>query len=736
MINRYITSTVSALCIAATLWLGCQQAPTVSSQHTIEPTATQSLRDVPVPSGLDPKAVLLHQDKALQRARLPLSQIIALLPRPAYLPFRSDETSTTNDVSDDDSPTATDNEHKDPVQEPPVAAQRSYMAGRIAMREGKNFDAIRNLQAALRLTPNTAPVLRLLGGIYVQSGNRVRGGVYLEKAVKVDPNDFDSLLLLGRLAGEQGRWSDAIATLDYAAAQPGIEADPARRPLVQYFLGQALSHEHYDAAAIDQLAGYLDRPLRFDRTTQMVRQLFLLNRQRGSIWQTVGDAYNRLNQPAKALNAYQQAVAAESNISSGLTYRIVYTSLRMGELRLASQAVLDYMKTAGADTASVSLAEYLGQQGVDQPRLAGILRQIYESGDRPVSLALAIARLLDAQDVHDFLTAHLEAKPADRSVFELLVNHELSADPPDVSNIRRLLLTTTAIVNRLPTAAEEYTAMVTSAAGDPRLVLDAIDTMGEDERNDPIIQYIAGGVLAGMDRYEGAIARFEQAIAAAPDLLAPRVELARLLIDRGESQRAGELLDSLAQHADLRVMKLKMRLLLDTGEPVKAIRFLDEMIALHPVLVVDLVVEKAKLQLAVGNASAAQQTLLDALGATPRAERIYEQLLWMYNTNRIPDAREHYQSLVKQMLSVIPHSRIARTERARLLLAADRFDQAEPLIKTLLQEDPDDLKPLGAMLLLLARTDRQDQAQTLIADRLAKTPNDYNALKRGPAILS
>ena len=700
--------------MTAILWCGCQHNPTDSMRDA----ATSSTRvvfpieDVAVPPGLDPKAVLAHEGEGRQRANLTLEEIIASLPKPSYL---SNGLGTNLGAA--------------PFQDqtPPLAAQRSYMAGRIAWRKGKNFDAIRYFQAALRLAPNSAEILRALGHLYTRSGNRVRGGVYLEKAVQADPNDFNTLLLLGRLASEQGRWSDAIVILAHATTQAHDDTDPAIGQLTQYFLGQSLAHEHYDASAINQLIAYLQRQIPFDRTTQMARQLFLLRRQQGSTWQVIGDAYNRLNQPRKALEAYLKSIEVDPDLSNSLAYRVVYTCLRLGELELASQTVLDFMNKTDANTASIDLARYLGQQGVNQPQLADIMRQIYEVGDQPASLAMAIAPLLEPEAVYDLLSSHLETKPEDRSVFETLVNHELAVESLDVERIRRLLFITAATLNRLPTAAEEYTDIVTSTAGDLQLVLKAIDTILQDLRNDPMMHYIAGRMLASDHQYDKAIHQFEQA-AAASDGIAPRVELAKLLFDRGEIDRANGLIDTLTDHPDLRVMKLKVQVLLSTGEPAKAVRFLDEMIALHPSIAIDLTVKKAKLQLAIGDATVAQKTLLDALEINPRAELVYELLLHMYRTNRVAEAQQHYNSLVKQMLSVIPHAPIARTEKARLLIANGRLVQAESLLHALLNENDSDFKPLDVMLALLIRTNRQDEAQQLLAKYLNGTPNNTQLL--------
>ena len=564
--------------------------------------------------------------------------------------------------------------------------------------------------------------------IYNQSGNRIRGRIYLEKAVSEDSQDVDSLLMLGRLLGEQGEWSDAIVALAYAGRLDEAQSDRAMEKSLRYYLGYALDHEGFDMAAITQLETYLALPVDIDRTSRMLRQMMVLNRQRSAAWQTVGDAYNRLGRPADGLLAYRRAIGHGIEPSAALIRRLVFTSLRLGRHDVAVQALQEYVQAARADDVSLSLVRYLNECGVDRDGLAAMLRGVYSDGERSSSLTLAIAALLDPVSAGDFLTTHVRQRPADRSVFETLVTMELSAKTVDVEQVGRILETTIVLIDQLPSAAQEYTTILVKAAGKGENLVDAIDSLPISRRRAVSVRFIRSKALARSGRIEQAIEELERVAEGELHWKVARIELASLLVDRGDLERADELLDTLPTPLDLAAVKLRLAVFHRGGDSAEAIRFLDELLARHPPNRVDLVVEKATLQLLLGDALQAQATLQQALEAHPRSPQLYEQLLELYRLKRLPDTGKQYEHLVVQMLRMIPHERVARVERAKLELRDGRYDQAEPLLRALLAEDPSDLKPLDPMLLLLIRTDRHAEAESMISERLEVEPTNRSVL--------
>ena len=73
----------------------------------------------------------------------------------------------------------------------------------------------------------------------MRSGSQARGAGYLEKTVKYDPGDTQSLMLLGRYKASEGLWPEAIATLVAALQHSRSQVnDPGNGTALAISLGQ------------------------------------------------------------------------------------------------------------------------------------------------------------------------------------------------------------------------------------------------------------------------------------------------------------------------------------------------------------------------------------------------------------------------------------------------------------------------------------------------------------------
>ena len=359
---------------------------------------------ISAPPGLDAFDLEPAADEAGRLARLSLDQAVSELPKPDFLPETaaaeaSGSSSDPQDVRD---------------REPVLSAQQAYIEGLAAWRSGDSAEAKRRLQAALRLAPDSPEVLRWLGLIYTATGNRVRGAFYLEQAAAIDPGDAATLLLLSRFEMEQSEWNNAIVGLDSVlntlAADEDAPVDPAIEPLTRYYLALSLRSAGYSAAAADQFDQYLRADRRGLRASQWGRELLFLDRQQGQTFLAIGDLLHRLDQPGDARKAYNRAQSAGVLDVSELLQRQVYTDLRLGQADRAIDRVVASVRATEGDSASLALATYLVEQGVDGDALAARLETIYRNEDRPTGLALAIARMLPNGPATELLAEHLDQK--------------------------------------------------------------------------------------------------------------------------------------------------------------------------------------------------------------------------------------------------------------------------------------------------------------------------------------
>ncbi|MCE9591055.1 MAG: tetratricopeptide repeat protein [Planctomycetes bacterium] len=701
----------------ACLAISCATRPGAETQpaaaRVLTPRVTAKV-DVPVPPGVDPALLAPRSGESLARAKMELPAILASIPQPAYI---------VPATQPGDRPTAA-------VGEPPPEAQRRYVRGRQAWLEMRGADAINELRATDALYPNSPDVLQLLGQIYTLSGNRVRGGYYFEQAVRLNPEDAESLFFLGRFAIDQEHWSQAIATFARArslqARHP--EIDPAIWALIDISLAGALDREGYDSAAVQQYAAYLNHPVTLGRTTRMVRELAVLARQRGLIWQAVGDGLNRLSDPESALEAYAMASEEGETDPAGLSARLVYSHLRLGHADAARQTMLARLETEGVTPPMLEQVRYLAEHGGGSASLIAALRPWYESKSRPVTLALTLGDLLGDAPGRAFWLDHLAAKPGDYAVFEQLAARVFTVHPPVPEAVTDVVRGALIIIKATPDSAQRVSATLTEAAGDQAALIAGLQSLIPGSGQGAALEFLLARCLLKVGRFDDGMTALRRSIEADAGFAAPRVGMASIQIEEGDLDGAGKTLAPLSDRTEPRVIILRARLLQQTGHVPEAMQLINTAIARQP-LNAELLIEKAGLQQASGDLITAEQTLLGALDSGPQSEAVYEALFRLYSIPGVrPDVQEQVDRLMRRLVTNLPQSRLARLARAESLLGGRQFDQAERVLRQMLVDYPGDAGVLRDMLSLLDATNRRPEAEAMLQKRVEATPKDTQTL--------
>jgi tetratricopeptide (TPR) repeat protein len=748
---RRLTLVILALVLSAAVVLpacqGPQSPPTSSGVKADQASQPDPLRSVPPPPGLEAKSVQPRQGDALILANLTLPQVLARIPGPDYLTSQPADPVRTAAAQDDDADGAGDDDDAVDAPRVPLTAQRAYLKARMAWREGNSFEAVRLLQQALRLAPDSAAILRLLGRIDTAGGNPQRGAQSLEQALRLEPDDPQSLFLLARYAAVQGRGDHAIAIMARALdlARAGGDLDPALPPLMQFFLGSSLEQGGYDAAAIAAYLRALDLPDSFPRSTGLLRELAFLYRQRGDAWLFIGDAHHRLGEPGAALLAYRKAADFQVN-PDDLAARLTYTLLRLGHDDDAQRLVAQALQSQGATPSVLALLRYTIAHGSAAGPLLGQLRAAYVTSGRPAQIALTLADVLPPDQAVDLLAGHLQHQPADQAVFAQwlklrLIAAALPAKPEDHPNhLAQVIRAAAGIIAAAPQTAIPYTQVLSehlSGVADTGLMAAAwrrVQTQSTaPEYSDaaavaPWIDLLHASWLAQQGQTDAAIALLEPLVDAHPDLRAVRLRLGEWLVRSERFTQAAKVLEPLQGSTDTLAIRLRVRVLAETGHPEQALRLLEGLLAADAGNLA-LVVDKANLHLKTGDSAAAERTLLDAVNASPNEEKLYEALIDLYDSQAAPpDAVRQYQRLMTRLLRVMPQSPVARVERAKLHAARGEVGPAETMLRQVLAEKPQDLRALDALLDTLARSNRKPQADALLAEHLTARPNDGRLL--------
>ncbi|BAM03510.1 tetratricopeptide repeat protein [Phycisphaera mikurensis] len=761
----------SFLFVAALVLTGCAASPSDggasasggSGERALPPTATPPARGeaggvgaagaaaeaepdgrprpgLEPPPGLDAAALAPLEGEALAAAQLPLAEIRAGLPEP---------------VAGDAAAASSG--------EPPLQAQRLFGRAQQALLENDHAEAVQMLEAAARLAPGQPRILRELARGWLALGNRPRAVQHLREAVRRRPDDHASRLLLGQLLVDAGEPQAGLAEL-LLVADAADAADPALRPLAAFQAGRTLVTMDRLAAAVGLFGVYRDASREGMRASRTGAALLDVDRVAAGHLAREGDLRARLGDPRGAADAYDAAVAAlpaREDGSAGvpldpqLVGRLVWADLRLGRDASARERLVGYTERTGAAPAALALVAWAVEAGLPGGPMVAELRRLEESGAAmadPAAVALALAVSLPREEavallrerqqaagfeprVYDALLGLLleeEAGAAGRSAAVELVMETLRSTP------RRGYLAVASWFRRAggPAAAAAAVAATPAAAAEDdaaALTLRAVverQLAGDGLGEAPAAAGEAGGAgeeasaPAGPEpAVEAPLAQLARAVELQPDLALARVERARLLGVAGRHAEALAELDAVAEGVeDPRIPRLRVGLLLADGRRDEAAAALDRLVVENP-RDLTLVLQRAQLLAASGDAAGAERALLDALAANPRAEPLYAALLRLYDDARLgptlPDYPQNYERLRRRIFQEIPETRVARLTAAAYLEASGDNDQARRVLTELLEANPNDREAQFLLLDVLRDLGDAAAADALVEDLLA-----------------
>lgn len=628
----------------------------------------------------------------------------------------------------------------------PRAAQIAYIAGRIALTEGKMQAAILQLKIALSIAPNEADIARLLATAYLRIGNRPAAAMYLQQTLRSEPDDIDSLIKLGRASLERGEWAPATVLFarSLELAKASNTPSPALVHICEFYLGSALEVGGHDKASAEQYLASMEDDSRLTDQSAATYQMMMLSRQFGVVWQAIGDARLRMGQPVEALAAYEQAVAVGVPSLPDWMARYVYTQLLLGRPSNATARMVEYLKSSVNDSNALPLVKYLIDHGGDGRSLAQILQQVYTDSDKSSALAQMISSLLPDDQAQAFLLAHLKNRPADTLVAGTLIRRSLAAPSGQaagkatdaaLSRAANALRVTSSLIEQSPVEATVYAQAYLDALGNKPGLDAVIAWMESSKQADAITNHIAVRFIIAADHFQSGQLRRARPILEGitrddPTFLPARILLAGQLVARSNWDEASNLLKDInTEPWNSQADNLRVRIFAGQGKTSDAIALLDELIAREPAGGVDLSLYKATLQVQSGQAVQGERTLLDLLNVHPRDERIYKVLFDIYDRGDVPDVSTQYQRLMIRLFETIPQSRIAKLQQVEMLIVRRENNQAEALLRELITRSEKDFEALGILARLLQENARGGEADQLVAERLAKFGDDASMLR-------
>lgn len=708
------------MALTATLGLaGCQTTSGTNPPSKPAPSASRVLPkagELPTPPGVDRRQLVPREEAALQRATESFEQIAQSL---ESTPLRQMLAQIRPAVE------------AQPQQDVPLQAQLAYVQGKTALMQGQVQQGITLLRQAMGMAPQDPGIARLLAWAWLSVGNRNAAAACLEQAVRNDPDDIDSLFKLGRLHLDRGQWREALTYFLHAQGIVGAleQPSPALERISQYYIGGALEAGGHDQAAMEKYLAALAGPLPDNDLHGPTHHLMMLMRQSGIIWQAIGDMHLRLDQPGQALEAYQQAVSRGVPQLGSWVARYAYTQLLLGHPEQATDRMLEFLRSGKPDEAAMALVRYVIDHGGDAGKLAQTLKGIYDT-QPSVPLALTLGCLLPHEESQAFLKGHLKTSPADRPVFEQLIRQELawqSPDPKAGDGVTRAMRLTAELIQLTPTAAEEYTAMLLTAARGDKPLAQAYEKMPAARQTSPALRYIVAAEQLASGHSEQAITGLQRIVRDDPSFIPASIQLAGQYIASRQWAHADALLTDIPAAWAAQADRLRILLLAEQGRYDQALEKVDQLIAQDPTNL-SWPMFKASIQMDMRADEQAERTLLTLLEANPRHEPVYAALLRLYDQGRLPDISQRYQKLMSRLFEALPQSRLARFQYAVLQRSRQENAQAERVLRELLAENPRDFEVLGQLLSLLRDTNRAPQADAMVESLVERWPEDPQVL--------
>ncbi|MEM6332972.1 MAG: tetratricopeptide repeat protein, partial [Planctomycetota bacterium] len=686
---------------------------------TVDERGVAAASEVPPPPGVD--AGRVEAMGAAERAGLAgsLTEVVAGIEEPAFLNNRG---------------------AIDPLraqQDPPLEAQRAYARARALLKERRAFDALRELRQAARLAPQDAPVAKLMAQVQAAGGNTAQAVVLLERAAVLDPGDAEVWLELGRLALGGADSGKAVWLLERcgaalaAAEEAGEPMSGATRTLLDYHLGVALSRVGQPRLALERYEAYLGAEPGRVAASGQGRLLGLLE---GARWQTlvsVGDLYLRLDEASAAVRAYESALEAlreGAEAEGAVRGRLVYARLRSGDVEGARRVVAGALD-AGRWGDGVGLMRYLQAAGVSVEALVAVVRSAYEAGEVPGSLTVAVSELLPRSEAAELLgdrLAAMQAAGAEDADLAGILNRLLGlvlGDEPGAEGVavgEALGLLERAWPGDAGAQRLLVAALIRRAG--PEAVVAAID--GGDVADGGGVASLVEGVAreATGDR-AGARGALERATREPATAWVARVELATIWMREGMAEEALAALAGVDVASDVPAGRLKAAVLTRLGRGEEALALLDALIG-EAGGDVGLLLQRAELEIASGDAAAAERTLLEVINLAPEHEGAYAALFELYNRDApgLDDTTGRYQRLMRRLLGRIPDSRLGRLKRAEWAEVNRNYVEAERLLRGLMDEEPRDYEALSLWAEVMRSARRGEEATRLIEGQLAADP--------------
>jgi len=607
---------------------------------------------------------------------------------------------------------------------PPLEAVRLFAKARLALLDGRRYEAVQSLQKAIDLDPDSFELHRSLGDAYAGADSRATDE--WGKASAIDPDHLDLQVELGRAHLLRGKTRQAIEHLWLALHAPGYQQRDAAAGEADFFLARALQEQGYDRAALqmyERLLARLQNPPLGMRNNQ---QIAMLLRHPDLLALHIAALYEKHRAYDAALSLLK-AISARAPDNFELQARVARDMAAAGHPDEAAQGAADLVVRFVASPQSLAL---LGEIAGNDAAAVDALRRARQRHPEDRPLVYALIDLLRAQGrASDASRLIAEASAQWPDDLRLLRRHvEVLRGARDLSGAGQVVI---AALARRPDHDLELTpiweSLLRSSPGG-RLRMADIESIHPPAGAEParLLLVARAAELSQRDLVEREALR--RAVAARP-LFAPawRQMLASIWTDdamttRQRTDAADRLGAAAAEAGDAGLAaELRGRALLDLGRPQQAqAEFADAVKAGDRAP--ELYLNFAAALHAVGDEKSAAALLWKVIRERPLVEQSYVELYALYDKQ---SDREQAQAVLTAWLTADPESAAAHQLEARDAIEQRNFAGAERILLGLLETHDSDPEVLSALQQFYFETDRPGEFTAKLEQHFALEPWNF-----------
>ncbi|MCH7813928.1 MAG: tetratricopeptide repeat protein, partial [Planctomycetes bacterium] len=619
--------------------------------------------------------------------------------------------------------------------------------------EQRFTEAALQLERALQSDPDAFEVHAELGRVLRAAGSLQRCRTHLQRAVDLQPDNLGLHYLLGMTATDAGEVDTAILEFRIALRCGDAEAVPGLRCVTTYRLAERLKEQGYLTAAIELYQAFEQVAAGLSDSSEAEPELA------GFLQANQGIAAGPLSEAYEALGRFDRAAEELTRHLQSRTPTVDEWSRLIALLSKAGrhgQAVAEARRLVemnpSATGALVEAHRRAGHAAAAADDLAGMVAA------RPDEAMLVLAYA----DVLDQLGRGAQAEEAQAAYLE---RH------PDQSEVRWRLFDTRigrgALVEAVSAAAEAIRADGDAAATARSKVLALDQTAGEailahdDARRlaeeDDAFAFLLGCLARREGANDRAEALLQRVVERLPELMAARIELGALFIDRYRWQACLDLVSGFADgeptdariewlvgeayvgldeteqaivhlgaalrlnRDDTRARRALARLHESANRPLRAIRQYRLLVETNPL---DAAAREALVQLYFRNndrqAATEQLAELRKMAALPN--RIARCVAILGHDPRAPDYDRFRKTLTDAMEATQPDCR-SLTLVGITYLDQARYDEAVDHLEKAVAVDPDDVDAQLALEFAYRMVLQFSKSAALLAASLERYPN-------------